>query len=516
VSPTSVAERWPLVARRSQIDEFVRALSDPECRALLVHGPAGVGKTRFAEECLDAAERAGRTCGRAVATAATATIPLGAIAHLLPDEFSALEVDNNAPLSNVRVFARAARAIEDRGGGERFVLLVDDLPFLDVTSATLLLQLLVAGLVFLVGTVRSDVTATASVVPALWRDDHSRRIDLADLPRDSVETLLHLALGAPVDGPAVHTFWSASRGNVLVLRELVLGAQQSGVLVDAGGVWRLSGPLTTTPRMADLVAERIASVDDAGRRALEVLAMCQPLGIDSIERIAGPAAPAVLEAAGLVVLRSDGRRRQLELAHPLHGEVLRNGMAELRKRELLLAQVEALEATGARRREDALRIAMWRLEATGIADASVLVRAARLARYAHDYAQVVTLARPALETEPSTEAGLLLGEALYELGSFAEAETVLARATESAADDDELVTCSGGCSARTTRSRSTAPGAPGSPTSRRATSCSRTRARSSCSQAGRSGRWSSLPRSRTPSRPVVVCCGQSPRRPLCR
>src|SRR2546423_1663973 len=139
--------------------------------------------------------------------------------------------------------------------------MVDDLHLLDVTSATLVLQLLATGLIFLVGTVRSDLDAPAAVT-ALWRDERSTRVDLGDLPRDSVETLLHLALGAPVDGPAAHALWSRSRGNVLFLRELVLGARQTGALVDDGGVWRLAGPLASTPRLAELVLTRLAPVGD--------------------------------------------------------------------------------------------------------------------------------------------------------------------------------------------------------------------------------------------------------------
>jgi hypothetical protein len=129
----------------------------------------------------------------------------------------------------------------------------------------------VTGTVFLIGTVRSDRRAATSVT-ALWRDDRCHRVDLEHLPRDSVETLLHLALGAPVDGPAAHTLWSTSLGNVLFLRELVLGAQQSGALVDDDGVWRLARPLTSTPRLNDLVAARVGSVGENGRRALELLA----------------------------------------------------------------------------------------------------------------------------------------------------------------------------------------------------------------------------------------------------
>src|SRR5204862_3154509 len=105
----------------------------------------------------------------------------------------------------------------------------------------------------------------------------------------------------------------------------------------------------------------------------------------------------------------------------------------------LLDQAVALEQRGARRREDALRVATWRLDAIGSADRALLVNAARLARYSHDFAQVRRLARAAFEVDPDTEAGLLLGEALFELGAFTDSETVLAAAQHAAATERELL-----------------------------------------------------------------------------
>jgi DNA-binding CsgD family transcriptional regulator len=82
---------------------------------------------------------------------------------------------------------------------------------------------------------------------------------------------------------------------------------------------------------------------------------------------------------------------------------------------------------------------MWRLEATGRADPALLIRAARLARYNHDFRNAAKLAQAALAAEPSAAAGLVLGESLYNLGAFEEAEAALADATDRAAGDDEVV-----------------------------------------------------------------------------
>ena len=66
-------------------------------------------------------------------------------------------------------------------------------------------------------------------VAGLWRRDDIVRVDLTELTYDDVDSLLHLALGGPVDRSAVDRVWAASAGNALFVRELVLGALARGV-----------------------------------------------------------------------------------------------------------------------------------------------------------------------------------------------------------------------------------------------------------------------------------------------
>lgn len=109
-------------------------------------------------------------------------------------------------------------------------------------------------------------------------------------------------------------------------------------------------------------------------------------------------------------------------------------MPRLHARSLLLAQVERVERRGGRRSGDPLLLASWRLDATGTADPALLVRAARLARYAHDSPRIERLAEAALRHGPDTSASLLLGESLTEQGRHQDAERVFAAAWPSASD----------------------------------------------------------------------------------
>jgi ATP/maltotriose-dependent transcriptional regulator MalT len=436
----SVATRWPLVGRRGELDAFTRGLEDPGCQGFCIYGPPGVGKTRLGDECLEIAAAAGRRVLRASADRSTATIPFGAVAHLMPARaLTDVGLDVVNPVVFAKLFAAARRVLAPAAGESGIpVILLDDAHRLDGSSLTMIDRLAVEGALFCIATVVVG-EAVPDTVTGWWREERATRIDLGELDQLGVDTLLHIALEGPLDAAASRELWRASRGNMLALRELVLGARARHVLVQRNGVWSLDGPLGAPTRLRELVEGRVGELEPAARHVLEQLALGQPVGLGRLEAAAGLTVLEQLERDGLIAVRTDGRRESVRLAHPLHGDVLRAAMSALRRRSILLSEADAVEALGARRREDPIRIATWRLEATGRADPALLLRAARLARYDHDFRKAAKLARAALTAEPSAAAGLLLGESLYNLGSFEEAETVLANATERAEGDVEVV-----------------------------------------------------------------------------
>src|SRR6266545_212951 len=181
---------WPFVGRSGELATFRTLLADPSSRGVLVYGPAGVGKTRLAEQFATIATGLGRACGRATGSATAATVPLGALAHLLPAAVGRERLDP------VALVDRVAEAFRHRSGGAPFVVHADDLHLLDITSLTLLTQLIDAAAVFLIGTVRAD-EPVPDALSALWRGGRLARIDLTDLSRDGVEELLSAVLRGP-------------------------------------------------------------------------------------------------------------------------------------------------------------------------------------------------------------------------------------------------------------------------------------------------------------------------------
>src|SRR5262245_7762692 len=81
-----VAARWPLVGRREQLEQMLAAHEDGTVRGVLVHGPAGVGKSRLADECFELLVAGGHAGGRVAASTGAAGVALGALIPLLPVE----------------------------------------------------------------------------------------------------------------------------------------------------------------------------------------------------------------------------------------------------------------------------------------------------------------------------------------------------------------------------------------------------------------------------------------------
>lgn len=421
--PDSVAitlQRWPIVGRRSELEIFERALSSGERAGLVIYGRAGVGKTRLADECAAQAAANGYPTERVVGSRATALMPLSAVAGLLVDGLGQPDVDGH--VHTAVLFEQTRRALIERHEGRRLVTVADDVSLLDDVSLALIGYLAGQKTIFLVATVRTG-EPVPDLVTDMWRSGTLDRVDLRDLSRTNLDTLVHLALEGPIEAGAGLRLWEITQGNPFYVRELILGAREAGALVERSGVWHLDDGLPPTSRLQDLVEQRISGLPEQARAVVDLLALCQPLELSHLETVATPDVLEQLERAGLVTIAvSDG---QVRLAHPMHAKIVRDSMPRLRVRATLLAQAQRLEATHPKVGPAALRIAVWRLDAGERPDAAVLIRGAHLARDTHDFRMVRRLLEAVPDDQLDALGSLLLGEALYELGMFDAAEEML-------------------------------------------------------------------------------------------
>ncbi len=142
-----------------------------------------------------------------------------------------------------------------------------------------------------------------------------------------------------------------------------------------------------------------------------------------------------LEARGLIVTGYDGRRLEARLGHPLHGEVIRARMPATRSQAVRQALADRVHAVGARRREDPLRFATWRLDAGGDMAPDLMVAAAVTARNRWDLDLAGRLADAAVRAGAGIEAALLRAEVTVLQGRGPEAEEQLAALLPLASND---------------------------------------------------------------------------------
>jgi DNA-binding CsgD family transcriptional regulator len=333
---------------------------------------------------------------------------------------------------------RALDAVGGLGQGRPLVLLVDDAHLLDDASATLVHELAATRSAFVVATIRSSEPAPDPIV-ALWKDELAERVEVTPLAPANVEALLTGALGGPISAAALHQLGERSAGNALYLRELVLAGLESGALSDEDGIWRVSGPVGVSNRLVELIESRLGTIQDPERKVLDGLAFGEPLGVTCLLTLVDASQLEELERRGLIVTAYDGRRLEACLSHPLYGEVIRARMPAFRAQAVLQTLANRVQAVGARRREDPLRFATWRLDAGGAMTPELMVSAARTARSRWDLTLAGRLADAAVQAGAGFEAALLRAEVALLQGRGEEAEAQLAALLPRAVDDAQRV-----------------------------------------------------------------------------
>jgi DNA-binding CsgD family transcriptional regulator len=417
----------------------------PPVGAVVLSGGPGVGKTRLLRAVAEQARAAGRTVELVAATRAAASIPFGALSHLVSAELAERPRGAAEPTAEPTaepavghtaehitghtigyaaehtVLHTAATRLAAGRPREQVLVAADDAHLLDDASAAFLHHLAVHRLATVVVTIRGRESAPDAIV-ALWKDELAARVELTPLPDDTIDDLIDHALGGGVAGAARAKLRRLAEGNPLYLRELLLSGVESGTLRQSDALWQWYEPLREAYRLGELVEARLNGAGPETRAVLELLACGEPLPLAALTDDTGLA---VAERAGLVEVIADGRRPLVRLAHPIYGEVLRAGFGPIRVREVHRTLVRWLSRQPLRRCDDLLRLAAWQLEAGVAADVSILLPAARQAAARYDLVLAERLARRAAGTG-DPEAVRLLADVLHWHGSPGESASLLA------------------------------------------------------------------------------------------
>lgn len=423
---TTISAEWPFVGRSDELERLQELIGDPDCRGAVFAGPPGVGKTRLAQECLNLAAAAGYEIARATATGSQSQIPLAALSHL-----TAARQLAHAP-DQAEALLQARRAITAMSGGGRLVLMIDDAHLLDETSATLIYQIIAANEAFVLLTVRAEEPSPEALVTA-WKDDQISRIELTGLSTDDIGELLGEVLGH-VDPEAVEVFADHAEQNVLVLRELVLGALRDEALTCTEGMWRLRRELTPSARLIELIETRLRALDEDDRALAEVIAVGEPMTLGELAALGDLRRAERLERQGIVGCERVGAVVVARLAHSVYAEVLRARIPVLRMQAIadqLAGTIEVGDDPGALIRLGRL------LLLSGRRDPDRLLEAARAARWSYAIGLAEELVAASLQFERTFEAALFAAELAGLQGRWQEADDQLAALMDEATDDTQ-------------------------------------------------------------------------------
>jgi DNA-binding CsgD family transcriptional regulator len=395
--------RWTFVGRTDERNRLVASATGRTGRGLIFSGSAGIGKSRLLRESLAGIPPSEYSLHAASANIASSGLPFGGLAQIMPA---------NPPvgLSPAGLLRWAADQLHGAAAGQPIVIAVDDAHLLDPPSAALV-HLMVREGATLIGTLRST-EAVPAPIRALWTEDFVEHAELAPLSLEDSRALLADMLGGPVEASSAARLARLAAGNALLLRELVLAASGGGEITRTYGLWRWTGRLTLAPSLADLVDLRIGRLTPGVRDVVELVAFGEPIGLDLVLRASAPLYVEAAEERGLILVTTDRHRRGVRLAHPLYGEVVRRRCPVSRSRRLLATLAELVERTGARRRDDLLRVAVWRLDSSTAQDPAMLLGAAGQAFARFDIALTTRLAEAAVQAGGGYPAVELLTTAL--------------------------------------------------------------------------------------------------------
>jgi DNA-binding CsgD family transcriptional regulator len=419
----SVQSQWPLTGRDEQLDQITAVLRSHFVSIVVLTGESGVGKSRLAAESAATLTVDGWAVIRVAATAMLSGTPLGALIPAISPGRDAIDV---VVRDSLAIFDLVRESIDRLAKGNRVVMIVDDFSLLDSLSMTVIIQLVAANVVRLIATVPSGESLPDAFV-SMWTDDSALVLEVQPLTIEDCETLLNAVLGGRVAHRTAVALHERSGGNVLFLRELVIGAVQDDQLQEHDGVWQLLGKPLGTPALHDLIRTRLQHLDAPQTALIERLAVCHPLTVDDLPADARGSLVG-LERAGLVIVEERRGRTWLSLSHPQYDESVRGSMSRLATVDLLVDQAR-LVSERAMSPEDELRVALWRLDAGVESDPDILFRATHLAMLGGDHPRAERLARAAIEAgAPPAEMLLLQGQSIWTLGRMAEALAILDRA----------------------------------------------------------------------------------------
>jgi DNA-binding CsgD family transcriptional regulator len=339
-----------VVGREGELDRLVAFLEDRAGLpgAIAIEGPAGVGKTTLWRAAVDRAADAGylvlacRPAGAEVQLSLTTLSDLlepyvaAVLPALPPPQRRALEIallleneDGEAPDQRA-LAAGALNAIRALAATQPVLLAIDDVQWVDPPSGEVIeyvLRRLRSAPVAVLTSRRTGSAETARPVAGRAPAGDLRverafertpiRIEVGPLSLGALHRLLRTRTGLEFNRRTLQRIHETSGGNPFYALELAraMEARQRSTPDGSDGPIATE-PLPLSPRLNDLLADRLAGLDAEARDALFVAAAAAQPTLELLTRVLGTSAAAALAPAiAADVVRAEGDT--IEFTHPL-------------------------------------------------------------------------------------------------------------------------------------------------------------------------------------------------------
>jgi DNA-binding CsgD family transcriptional regulator len=320
---------------------FLSGLGDGS-RALLIEGPAGIGKTVVWRAAVERAREAGRRVCTCVASETDARLAFVGLADLIGDlvgdalpslpapqaravEIALLRIHPEGGPPESRAIALGfLNALRTLAASEPLVLAVDDIHWLDAPSARVLAfvgRRLEGDDVRFLLTRRTGVVSV--VEQALDAAAALSRLELRSLSVGATAHLLASRLGLSLPRRVVREVVDATRGNPLFALEI-------GRMIAEQGLPGIVDDLPVPDSVEDLLGTRVQRLPASMRRLLLAVALDSNLTSSELESLAGRRALEDALEEGVLVL--DGGR--VRASHPLLAAAAKKHSRAAARREL--------------------------------------------------------------------------------------------------------------------------------------------------------------------------------------
>lgn len=427
--------------RKAELAEIKRHLLNKACRAVFLNSEMGLGTTSLLRE-LASSTPARSSVLTFHGTPSLSNIPFGVLTPFLTRTTSALVVSHVDAIREILVLleSKNAELRQTLSAGVAIglpLLIIDEADHIDRATAEVVGRLVQAGQVKAVISHRGTHDLV-DPLPQLWDQGLAERISLQPLTMEEGHWFCSEVLGGRVSASTSWYFWSAAGGNPHLMWLIISDAHKNAGLNKTGGVWIAA--MESTPRgleLTDVVREQLRGLSANARRALNLVALAEPVDEGIIAEMLGMAPLNELHERRLIQESAAGPG-QIQLLNSIYGEVIR-GMVPWAESAMLHKQLVEHFQTDDFNPQALLRRVNWALDSGEQVPQDRLLLASIYACKLFQSADALRLAELVTSREYALRVRSVKARAYYNVGDYLTAADYLQGIEEEATNVTELL-----------------------------------------------------------------------------